>query len=231
MKRLLDILISSVSLAVFLPFGLAIGLILRFTGEGWIFYVQPRVGKDGKLFGLIKFSTMLRDSPNIGPGDITVKNDPRVLTFGKLLRKTKINEVPQLINVLKGEMSIVGPRPQTPRYFALFPEHVRKFIVDLKPGLTGLGSIFFRDEEGMAGRSGMDQVEFHQKVIAPYKGELELWYKAHQSFWLDIKLIFLTAWLILFPNSTLYESLHSELPQMPEFLEKVLTPSRKGAIA
>lgn len=127
-------------------------------------------------------------------------------------------------------MGIVGPRPQTPRYFALFPDHVQKSIVDLRPGLTGLGSIVFRDEEGMAGRSGMDQVEFHRKFIAPHKGALELWYKAHQSLWLDLKLIFLTAWLILFPNSTLYESLHSELPQMPAFLEKTLTQSRKGAV-
>ncbi len=208
MKRLLDILISFFSLAVFLPFGLPIALILRLTGEGEIFFIQQRVGLNGRLFGLIKFATMLKASPSMGPGDITVHNDPRVLAFGRILRKTKINEVPQLINVLKGDMSIVGPRPQTPRYFALFPDHVRKGIIDLRPGLTGLGSIVFRDEEGMAGRSGMDQVEFHRNVIAPHKGELELWYKSHQSMWLDLKLIFLTAWVILFPNSKIQESIH-----------------------
>ncbi len=209
LKRFLDILIASLSLSVFLPFGLIIALILRFTGEGEIFFVQPRVGRYGEVFGLIKFATMLKASPNIGPGDITVHNDPRVLPFGKFLRKTKINEVPQLINVLKGDMSIVGPRPQTPKYFALFPEHVRKGIVDLRPGLTGLGSIVFRDEEVMAGRSGMDEVEFHRNVIAPQKGELELWYKAHQTWWLDLRLIFLTAWVILFPGSKIRASIYS----------------------
>jgi lipopolysaccharide/colanic/teichoic acid biosynthesis glycosyltransferase len=217
MKRFLDILISLLSLAVFLPFGIVIAVILRFTGEGEIFFIQSRVGKNGELFGLIKFATMLKDSPNIGPGDITLHKDPRVLRFGRFLRKAKLNEVPQLINVLMGDMSIVGPRPQTPKYFALYPEHVRKRIIDLRPGLTGLGSVVFRDEEVMAGRSGMDQVEFHRRIVAPYKGELELWYKEHQSLWLDLKLIFLTAWLILLPDSRIHEAIHTELPRKPEF--------------
>ncbi|RJQ78891.1 MAG: sugar transferase [Desulfobacteraceae bacterium] len=218
MKRFLDILLSFMALAMFFPFGLIICTILKFTGEGEIFYIQPRVGKDGKLFGLIKFATMLKNSPNIGPGDITIHKDPRVLPFGRLLRKTKINEVPQLINILKGDMSIVGPRPQTPRYFALFPDHVQKGIIDLKPGLTGVGSVIFRDEETMAGKSGMDQTEFHRKVIAPYKGEIELWYKQKQSFWIDIKLMFLTAWLIVFPNSRLYTAF---LPGLPAQVQSV----------
>jgi lipopolysaccharide/colanic/teichoic acid biosynthesis glycosyltransferase len=218
MKRFIDILLSSVSLAIFFPIGFILCIILKLTGEGEIFYTQPRVGKDGKLFGLIKFATMLKNSPNIGSGDITVRNDPRVLPFGKFLRKTKLNEIPQLLNVLKGDMSIIGPRPQTPKYFALFPEHVQKGLIDLKPGLTGVGSVIFRDEEMMAGKSGMDQVEFHKKFIAPYKGEIELWYKQKQSFWMDIKLIFLTAWLIIFPNSRIY---HLFLPGLPVHLETV----------
>ena len=218
MKRCIDILLSCIALAMFLPFGLIIGLILKFTGEGEIFYIQPRVGKDGKLFGLIKFATMLKNSPNMGPGDITVRNDPRVLPIGKILRKFKLNEVPQLINVLKGDMSIVGPRPQTPKYFALFPDYVQRGIIDMKPGLTGVGSVVFRDEETMGSHSGMDQVEFHKKVIAPYKGEIELWYKHQQSFWMDIKLMFLTAWLILFPNSRLYLTF---LPGLPVQLEAI----------
>lgn len=212
MKRLIDLGLSFFALAVFLPFGIVICLVLKFTGEGEIFYIQPRVGKDGKLFGLIKFATMLKNSPNIGPGDITVQNDPRVLPFGNFLRKTKLNEMPQLINVLRGDMSIVGPRPQTPKYFALFPEHVRTGIIGLKPGLTGAGSVVFRDEESLAGNSGMDQVEFHREVIAPLKGEIELWYKRHRCLWVDIKLMFLTAWLIMFPNSRLYEAFLPGLP-------------------
>ena len=216
MKRFLDILLSCIALAMFLPFGLVICLILRFTGEGEIFYIQRRVGKNGKLFGLIKFATMLKNSPKMGSGDITVRNDPRVLQTGKILRKTKLNEVPQLINVLKGDMSIVGPRPQTPNYFALFSDYVQREIIDLKPGLTGVGSVVFRDEEAMGCNSGMDQVEFHKKVIAPYKGEIELWYKQKQSFWMDLKLVFLTAWLILFPSSKLYAIF---LPGLPAQME------------
>jgi lipopolysaccharide/colanic/teichoic acid biosynthesis glycosyltransferase len=218
MKRFLDILLSCITLSIFLPFGLIICLILKLTGEGEIFFIQPRVGKDGKLFGLIKFATMLKNSPNMGPGDITVRNDPRVLPIGKILRKTKLNEVPQLINVLKGDMSIVGPRPQTTKYFALFPDYVQRGIIDLKPGLTGVGSVVFRDEETMSGDFDMDPVEFHKKVIAPYKGEIELWYKQKQSFWMDVKLMFLTAWLIIFPNSRLYVTF---LPGLPTQIEPI----------
>jgi lipopolysaccharide/colanic/teichoic acid biosynthesis glycosyltransferase len=199
-------MLSSIALIVFFPFGLIIALILRFTGEGEIFYVQTRVGKDGQLFGLIKFATMLKDSPNIGPGDITVHNDPRVFPFGKYLRKTKLNEVPQIINILKGDMSLVGPRPLTPKTFSFFPEKIQKEIIHLKPGLTGVGSIIFRDEEKLAARSGMDQMEFHKNIIAPYKGEL------------DIKLIFLTAWMVLFPNSNAYQSFLPDLPPAPSLL-------------
>ncbi|MDY0039584.1 MAG: sugar transferase [Desulforhabdus sp.] len=217
-KHLLDIVLASIALAAFFPLGIVIILILKFTGEGEIFYVQERVGMHGRSFGLLKFATMLKDSPNIGPGDITVRDDPRVLPFGRFLRKTKLNEIPQLINILMGDMSIVGPRPQTPKYFALFPENSQKKILDLKPGLTGLGSIVFRDEEKMAAASGMEQIEFHKKVIAPYKGELEIWYRDHRSFWMDIKLILLTAWMVLFPDSRLYHFFLPAIPAAPRVL-------------
>ncbi|MFZ2447557.1 MAG: sugar transferase [Syntrophobacteraceae bacterium] len=217
-KSLLDFILSAIAFSVLFPLCLIVALVLRCTGEGEVFYVQERVGKGGRRFGLIKFATMLKDSPNIGPGDITVRNDPRVLPFGKILRKTKINEIPQIINILKGDMSITGPRPQTPRTFALFPEKIQKEIIHLKPGLTGIGSIVFRDEEKIAAMSGMDPVEFHRTVIAPYKGELEVWYRDRQTFWLDIKLVALTAWVIFFPNSTLYNSLFPDLPEAPPML-------------
>ena len=228
MKRLLDILLSGLALLTFLPLGLIIALILRLTGEGEIFYIQQRVGQEGRLFGLIKFASMLKESPNLGPGDITVQNDPRVLPFGKFLRKTKLNEVPQIMNILRGEMSIVGPRPQTPKYFKLFPEEIQKEIVRLRPGLTGTGSIVFRDEESLAADSGMDQIAFHEKIIAPHKGKLEIWYRDHQTFWLDSKLIFLTAWLVLFPQSILYRVWLTDLPDAPEALKKAsVFPKRR----
>jgi lipopolysaccharide/colanic/teichoic acid biosynthesis glycosyltransferase len=119
--RVLDIILSSIALIVLFPFMILVMLILKLTGEHYIFYGQTRIGRNGKSFKLLKFATMLKDSPLMGAGDITVKYDPRVLPFGGFLRKTKINELPQLINILIGDMSVVGPRPQTPKNFDYFP--------------------------------------------------------------------------------------------------------------
>jgi len=217
-KRALDILLSLIGLLLFLPVGLIICIILSVTGEREVFYRQWRVGKEGKKFGLMKYATMLKDSPNLGPGLLTVKGDPRVLPFGGFLRKTKLNEVPQLLNILKGDMSIVGPRPQAQAHFDVFPTHVRVEIVKVRPGLTGIGSIEFRDEESIMDRCGRPHDEFYEDVIAPYKGELELWYIKNQSFSLDVKLIFLTAWVVLFPQSRLYERILNDLPVRPTAL-------------
>ena len=153
MKRLLDLSLSLAAALVFLPVGLVIAAVLCLTGEGEVFYRQERVGRDGKSFGLLKFATMLKRSPSIGTGTITLKNDPRVLPFGRFLRKTKLNEVPQVLNVLKGDMSLVGPRPLTPQTFAFYSPEVQREIVRVRPGLTGVGSIVFRDEESILGRS------------------------------------------------------------------------------
>ncbi|MBN1381622.1 MAG: sugar transferase [Deltaproteobacteria bacterium] len=213
MKRLMDILLSGLSLVCFFPFGLVIVLILRLTGEGEIFFLQSRVGKGGEIFGLMKFATMLKDSPNIGTGVLTVKNDPRVLPFGKFLRKTKLNEVPQLWNILKGDMSIIGPRPQAQKHFDVFPEHVKKEIVKVRPGLSGVGSIIFRDEENIMGKSPKPNEACYAEDIAPYKGELEIWYIKNQSLWLDLKLIFLTIWVVLFPESNLPFKILTDLPK------------------
>ena len=149
MQRLFDLVISGLSILVLSPLLLPIILLLRITGEGEVFFSQERMGKGGSLFSLHKFATMLKDSPNIGSGTLTVQNDPRILPLGKCLRKTKINELPQLVNVFKGDMSIVGPRPQSSRNFSAFSEDVQKNIMLVSPGLTGLGSIFFSDEEAM----------------------------------------------------------------------------------
>ncbi len=213
MKRLLDIVISLSAILLFLPFGLMIAVILRLTGEGEVFYVQPRVGKDGRFFGLIKFVTMLKDSPNIGTKTVTVRNDPRVLPFGRLLRKAKLNEVPQLLNVLKGDMSIVGPRPLTPETFAYFPPDIQEQVVKVKPGLTGIGSIVFRDEESIVAMSKKSTIDCYREDVAPYKGELELWYIENKSLWLDLKLIFLTALVVINPRNILYKKVVPDLPQ------------------
>ena len=135
MQRLLDVLLSGLALLVLSPLLVPVAIALRLTGEGEVFFIQQRVGRGGRPFGLYKFATMLKDSPNIGTGTVTVKGDPRVLPLGRFLRKTKINELPQLLNIFKGDMSIIGPRPQTQRCFDAFPSTSQAEIVKVRPGV------------------------------------------------------------------------------------------------
>jgi lipopolysaccharide/colanic/teichoic acid biosynthesis glycosyltransferase len=219
MIRIVDIVLSLFALAVFLPFGLIIMLILRFTGEGEIFYMQDRIGKEGRHFGLIKFATMLKNSPSIGTGDVTVRNDPRVLPFGRFLRKTKLNEIPQLVNILIGDMSVVGPRPQTPKNFGYFPPERRHIILSMRPGLTGIGSIVFRDEESIVEKSGKTVEECYRQLIGPYKVELEAWYRERQNVLMYFLLVMITAWVIVRPCSEIYRRLWPSLPPLPAALK------------
>jgi lipopolysaccharide/colanic/teichoic acid biosynthesis glycosyltransferase len=220
MTRILDIALSLIALVVFFPFGIVIVLFLRFTGEGEIFYVQERVGKSGRHFGLFKFATMLKNSPSIGAGDITVKNDPRVLPVGHFLRKTKLNEIPQLINILIGDMSVVGPRPQTPKNFDYFPPEGKQIILSMRPGLTGIGSIVFRDEESIVERSGLSVEACYRQLIGPYKAKLEAWYKERQNVVTYFLLIAITAWVIIRPHSKIYRRIWPSLPPLPNTLRQ-----------
>ena len=150
----------------------------------------------------------------MGSGSITLQNDYRVTFIGKFLRKTKINELPQIINILKGDMSLVGPRPLVDKTFSAYNNDVQANIYKVKPGITGIGSILFRDEEAIISAvSDEDPFEFYKRIIAPYKGEVEMWYQKKCSFYLDIQLILMTAWVILFPKTTLYEKWFSNLPK------------------
>lgn len=212
-KRLCDIALSFFALVVLSPLLIPVMIILKITGEHYIFYVQERIGLEGKPFRLLKFATMLKDSPNMGTGDLTISNDPRVLPFGRILRKTKINELPQLINVLKGDMSLIGPRPMTQKHFDCYSERVKAVISRVRPGLSGVGSLMFRNEEILIANSGLPPAECYRRHIAPYKGELEAWYAGHQSFGLDLLLIFFTIWVVLFPKSRPYARLLRHLPQ------------------
>ena len=213
-KRLLDIITSLLALIILAPLLLPIVIILRFSAEGYVFYFQDRIGKNRVNFKIIKFATMLKDSPNLASGSITLSGDWRVTKPGKFLRKTKINELPQIINILKGDISLVGPRPLVTKTFTAYNEEVQSKIYNLKPGLTGIGSIVFRDEESIISAiTDEDPHEFYKRIIAPYKGELEMWYQAHCSFFLDLQLIFITAWVILFPSSKLYNKWFKDLPK------------------
>ena len=213
MKRIFDILSSGLALLAFLPIGIVLAVILRFTGEGEVFYRQNRVGRNGKTFAVLKFATMLKDSPNLGTGTITKKNDPRVLPMGGFLRKTKLNEVPQLWNIFVGDMSVVGPRPLTKETRDYIPAEILQEIQDVQPGLTGIGSIIFRDEETIIHDSGEDYHVFYKREVAPYKGEVELWYKRNASFFLDMKVIFVTAWVVLFSESKIQQKAFGSLPK------------------
>lgn len=221
MQRFLDIVFSGLALLLLSPLMLPIALILRLSGEGEIFFLQERVGKYGKPFKLYKFATMLKNSPNIGTGTVTMKNDPRVLPMGKFLRKTKVNELPQLLNIFLGDMSVVGPRPQAPKNFNAFPTQFQPIIIKVKPGLSGLGPIIFRGEEDiLADHTG--SVDFYENVIAPYKGQVEAWYVHNQSLSTYFLVIFVTVWVVLFPSNGIAWKIFKDLPAPPPNLSTAL---------
>jgi lipopolysaccharide/colanic/teichoic acid biosynthesis glycosyltransferase len=213
-KRILDVALSGLALLVLLPLLIPVGIGLLLTGEHYVFYLQQRIGRNNKKFGIWKFATMLKNSPNLTGGLHTTRRDPRLMPLGHFLRQTKINELPQLINILLGDMSIVGPRPLVDKTFDPYPDHVKRVIYNVRPGLTGIGSIVFRDEERLLSESGMPAAEFYAKHIAPAKGELELWYQRHLSLRTDCLIIFLTAWVIVFPKSRLLHRVFRDLPKI-----------------
>jgi lipopolysaccharide/colanic/teichoic acid biosynthesis glycosyltransferase len=221
MQRLLDIFFSSLALVVLSPLLVPIAIILRLTGEGEVFYFQERIGKGGQRFKLYKFATMLKNSPNIGTGTVTMKDDPRVLPLGKFLRKTKINELPQLLNIFLNDMSIIGPRPLTLQTFSTYPEHAQHIVTQVRPGLSGIGSIIFhREEEILAGEVG--SMDFYRAVLGPYKSSVEIWYVNNHSLWIYLLAILLTVLTILLPRSGLVWRTFPGLPKPPDQLRFAL---------
>ncbi|MDC3267177.1 sugar transferase [Gammaproteobacteria bacterium] len=218
MQRILDVIFSGLGMLFLSVLLLPIACILKATGEGEVFYIQNRIGKNGIPFGLLKFATMLKNSPNIGTGEITINNDPRVLPLGTFLRKSKINELPQLWNIFVGDMSVVGPRPMVPNTYANYPAAAQEILNTVRPGLTGIGSIVFRDEERLLdGRA--DPIGFYNENITPFKSELEVWFVQNNSFWLYIKAIFVTAWVVVFPASKIADRAFRGIPGLPESLQ------------
>lgn len=218
-KRIIDIGISLVAIIVVFPFMLPIVIGLLLTGEHYVFYSQQRIGRNNQPFKILKFATMLKASPGLGSGSITLKDDWRVTPMGKYLRGSKLNEIPQLINILKGDMSFVGPRPLMQVDLDKFPEDIKATFYHCKPGLTGIASIVFRDEERLFSESGMDPHVFDKQFIAPYKGALELWYQQNISCYTDFMLIFITAWAIFLPTSDLIYKMFKDLPVKPKELQ------------
>ena len=212
LKRFFDILIAFNFLLLVFPFLITTAIVILVFGnvEG-VFFTQSRPGKQNKLFKIIKFKTMTDSRDNLG----NLLNDKHRMTkFGKFIRNYSIDELPQIINILKGEISLVGPRPLVAKTFTAYNKEVQSKIYNVKPGLTGIGSIIYRDEESIISAvTDEDPHEFYKRVIAPYKGELEMWYQSNCSFFLDLQLIFMTAWVILAPNSRLYEKWFKDLPK------------------
>jgi len=212
-KRFLDSFVALLILVILSPLLIPVMIGLKLTGEGHIFYFQKRIGYKNQYFDIWKFATMLKNSPNLGTGMITLRNDPRVMPMGTFLRKTKINELPQVINILKGDMSLVGPRPLVKKNFEAYPKDVQEIIYNSKPGVTGIGSILFRDEEKLISESDLPPHEYYETFIAPYKGEVEKWYQKNASMHTDIMIIFLTAWVIVFSESQLTHQIFKDLPK------------------
>ena len=220
MVRMLDIFFSLLAIVILSPLLLPSIILLRLTGEGEVFFKQERIGRAGKKFNVLKFATMLKNSPAIGTGTITIKNDPRVLPVGKFLRKTKINELPQLFNIILGEMSLIGPRPLTIETFTAYTEETQNLIKQVRPGLSGVGSIVFRNEEAFL-QEAEDSKQFYIRYIAPFKGELESWYISRQSVFLYFCMIFLTVYVVLNPSSKIFWKLFSSAPKPPKALNNL----------
>lgn len=187
-KRIVDIVFSLCGLILLLPLFLAIAIWIKCDSPGPVFFRQERVGYLGKLFRMHKFRTMFADASGIS---LTMNNDPRVTRCGRFLRRFKLDELPQLFDVLAGNMSLVGPRPEVPRYMAHYPEEIKKIVLSVRPGITDMAAIHFKDENKLL-RSATDPEKDYLEKILPLKIKLYQEYIANRSLALDLKLIFQT---------------------------------------
>jgi len=196
-KRLFDLFSSSVGLILLSPIFLCVSVLICLDSKGPIFFRQKRMGKKKIPFNIYKFRTMVDGAALLGPL-ITTDGNKRVTRVGKILRKTKIDEIPQLINVLKGEMSLVGPRPEVEKYVLLYKEDYQE-ILTVRPGVTDIASILFRDEETILQHQDHPE-EYYQYVLLPKKIQLAKEYITKSSILYDLKLILLTFFRIFFPR-------------------------------
>lgn len=223
MQRFFDILFSALAIVLLSPILIIVSILLKITGYD-VLYKQKRVGLKGKIFNVYKFTTMVKNSENIGAGTLTMKNDSRVLPIGKFLRKSKLNELPQLLNILKGDMSIIGPRPQDIEGFNAFKKEEQGIIVKVRPGLSGIGPIIFRNEDEIMDKSEVqDKKLFYNEYIAPYKGEIEAWYVKNKNLYLYFALIIMTLYVVLCPKRKInYLEIFRGFPLPPKGLSELL---------
>ncbi|QYZ67967.1 MAG: sugar transferase [Gammaproteobacteria bacterium (ex Lamellibrachia satsuma)] len=194
-KRLFDLLLTLPGLLLLLPLMAVIALWVRLDSPGPVLFRQQRVGRGGVSFALLKFRSMRVDAEKLGP-KVTVGADPRITRSGQLLRKSKLDELPQLFNVVMGQMSLVGPRPEVPEYVAHYPAEIHDKVLSVLPGITDLASIEFRNENAML-EGADDPVATYLNEIMPIKLDYYVSYVEQRSLWLDLKIIFRTFWAVV----------------------------------
>lgn len=194
-KRIFDLSVSFILLVLFSPFYILIALLIKLDSSGPVHYKALRVGKNGRLFNLLKFRTMKVNSSNLGPA-ITQKFDPRITRVGKILREIKVDEIPQLWNVIRGDMSLVGPRPEDPRYVEKYNAEQRKVLL-VKPGLSSPASIEYRHEEKLLSTQADNLEEYYVRQVMPRKLKIDLDYVENQSLIRDVAICFKTAYSII----------------------------------
>ena len=227
MIRSTDALVSFLALLALSPLLVVTAILLRATGEGEVFFRQKRIGRNGDAFFLIKFATMRKDSPSTGAGEMTLQNDERVLPVGRFLRKSKLNEIPQLINVMKGDMSLIGYRPQTQKYWDCFTKSQQQTLARYRPGLSGMSSILLRDEEAYLAHFS-DPIAADETLLMPLKGRVEKWCAENFSFLMYVKLILLTIIKVLSPGSTSFFFLIGKMSSFQKELDEILNLHTRG---
>jgi len=189
-KRFFDFTVAGLGLLILSPVLIIAALVIKFTSTGTIFFCQGRIGRDGRKFKLVKFRTMVKMAENQGTGPVTIAEDPRITPGGKFLRKWKLDEIPTLWNVLKGDMSFVGPRPDVPGYADKLEGEYQR-VLEIRPGITGPATLKYANEEQLL--AGVDNPkQYNDEVIFPDKVRINLEYMDNWSLWKDIKIIFKT---------------------------------------
>jgi lipopolysaccharide/colanic/teichoic acid biosynthesis glycosyltransferase len=187
-KRIMDIAVSAIGLVLLCPVLVVIALLIKWTSPGPVLYLAERVGQGGKVFTLYKFRSMVVDAHKLGPA-VTGAQDKRITPIGRWLRRTKVDELPQMLNVLKGDMSLVGPRPEDPRYVRLYTSEQRR-VLEVRPGITSAASVAYRHEETLL--SAVDWEAYYIQTVMPAKLELDLAYIRHHNLIQDVKILWQT---------------------------------------
>ena len=217
LKRGADIIFSILGILISAPL-LLISIFLIFTsGETSPLYISYRMGKDGELFRMFKLRTMSRARPSKSP--LTAYNDNRINFFGRFLRFSKIDELPQFFNILNGDLSFVGPRPMLPEVYIFYSDKTRKKLNAIRPGVTGIGSIVFRNESDLFKKVKGSHEKFYKDNIAPAKADLELWYTKNRSFVIDFKILALTMVALFYGQVKSLKRYFKNLPTTDLFLE------------